>query len=358
MNTCMCGNATEAGCTRCPRCAALHALDLDVDATEAEIRRAYHLLVKVWHPDRFQTDQKLRDAAEQKLKDVNSAYEFLTSTSTERGAWRPPSRPAADPPSHEPPAAEPAPAQSGTSETTSDLKPLLTPRRRLWPIAALLLKVAAVAIVLLFARYLWIAFDVPDPTGGQLAKVYGFGKESLLDGLKEPKQRFIEAVEHDLERLGLRKPAEPPIPQPAPQIDAGQHPQKTPSAPRKVLPYITVGSTRDEVLAWQGNPTASSEDKLVYGKSELYLKNGAVTGWRIDPVSSPIRVKLWPAAAVDTTLASYTYGSSKDVVLVVQGTPTAFTEDKFEYGRSEVNFRNNRVVSWKEDPDSTPLWAR
>jgi hypothetical protein len=60
---------------------------------------------------------------------------------------------------------------------------------------------------------------------------------------------------------------------------------------------------------------------------------------------------------VDPTLASYTYGSSKDVVLTVQGTPTAFTEDKFEYGRSAVFFHNNRVVSWKEDPDSAPLWA-
>jgi hypothetical protein len=354
----MCGNATEAGSTRCPRCAALHTLDLEMDATEAEIRRAYHLLVKVWHPDRFQTDQKLKDAAEQKLKEVNSAYEFLTSTSTERGPWRPPSRPAAEAASQQPsPAAEPAPAQSTTAGTTPDLKPYLTPRLRPWLIAIRLLKVTFVAFTLLLARYIWIAFDIPDPTNGQLAKYYGYGKESLLDGMKEPKQRFIEAVEQDLERLGLRKPAQP-IPLPAPQTAAVPRPDRTPSPPRKVLPYITVGSTRDEVLAWQGTPTASSEDKLVYGKSELYFKNGAVTGWRIDPVSSPIRVKLWPAAAVDTSLVSYTYGSSKDVVLVVQGTPTAFTEDKFEYGKSEVNFRNNRVVSWKEDPDSTPLWAR
>jgi len=93
MNTCLCGDAVEAGSARCPRCAALHRLDLDFNASETEIRRSYRLLVKVWHPDRFQTDQKLKDAAEQKLKDINSAFEFLTSTSTERGPWRPPSRP-------------------------------------------------------------------------------------------------------------------------------------------------------------------------------------------------------------------------------------------------------------------------
>jgi hypothetical protein len=135
-------------------------------------------------------------------------------------------------------------------------------------------------------------------------------------------------------------------------------PDKAPAAPRKLLPYITVGSTMEEVLAQQGTPTASSEDKLVYGKSVLYFKDGAVIGWRIDPVASPMRVKLWPRSAVDPTLATYSVGSSKDVVLVVQGTPTAFTENKFEYGKSEVYFRNNRVVSWKEDPASAPLWAR
>jgi hypothetical protein len=231
-------------------------------------------------------------------------------------------------------------------------------RPRLWPIAKLLLKIAAVAFALLLGRYLWIAFDVPVPVDPEVAKVLSEGKENLLRTLDAPKQRFIEAVEHDLRRLGLKKPAPaPPIPQPAPQTTASQRPERAPSAPRKLLPYLTVGSTRDEVLAQQGTPTASSEDKLVYGKSELYLKDGAVIGWRINP-ASPIRVKLWPSSAVNPALASYTIGSSKDVVLTVQGTPTAFTEDKFEYGRSEVYFRNNRVVSWKEDPDSTPLWAR
>jgi hypothetical protein len=174
--------------------------------------------------------------------------------------------------------------------------------------------------------------------------------------------------------LGVRdsEPAPPEIPQtgqaapsashesgPAAQQRAnGQRLEKTTSAPAKILSYITVGSTRDEVVAQQGTPTASTEDKLVYGKSELYLKSGSVSGWRIDPVASPIRVKLWPSTAVDPSLSSYTVGSSKDVVLTVQGTPTAFTDDKFEYGKSEVIFRKNRVVSWKEDPESNPLWAR
>jgi hypothetical protein len=252
--------------------------------------------------------------------------------------------------------------------------PRWSPPLRIWPTIRILFKITAVAFVLLLCRYIWIAFDVPDPTSEEVARVYGYGKQSVLKGLEAPKRRFVEAVERDLQRLHPRNSAPAPpdnsqsgevataagphTVQTAPQKSYSQHQNKIPAAPRKISSYITVGSTRDEVLAQQGTPTASSENKLVYGKSELYFKDGSVIGWRIDPVSSPIRVKLWPASAIDPTPTSFTIGSSKDVVLMVQGTPTAFTEDRFEYGRSEVLFRNNRVVSWKEDPASAPLWAR
>ena len=375
MNICVCGNAVEDQGTRCPRCAALNALDLGMDATEAEIRKSYRLLVKVWHPDRFQSDQNLKEAAEAKLKDINSAFEFLTSTTDERGPWRPHSRPskdAASSPFQAPPAtAAPASSQSPAGSQSPLEMPNLAPRLRVWPAVKFSLKAVALLFALLLGRYLWIAFDAPDPTGGDVARAYDIGKQTLLRGIASPKQRFIDAIEHDLRRfVPADNAAVPPETNPAVQTppSAGQqalpqaasipHPDRTPPAPQRILPYITVGSTKDEVLAQQGAPTASTSDKLVYGKSELYLKNGSVVGWRIDPVASPIRVKLWPSTAVEPGLSSYTIGSSKDVVLTVQGTPTAFTGDKFEYGSSEVIFRNDKVVSWKEDPESTPLWAR
>jgi len=367
MNTCLCGNAILTGHMRCPNCAALYALDLEMGASEAEIRRAYRVLVKVWHPDRFQSDQTLKVAAEAKLKEINSAFEFLTSTADERGPWRPSSHTVTKD------ASSPSQAQPPTDAPTPVVTPDPAPRPRLWPTIRFALKAVAALFALLLGRYLWIAFDAPDPTSGDVARVYDKGKQTLLKSLDAPKQRFVDAVERDLRRFDLRAstPAQPatrqdsqsaptaaqPLTQITPQKTTTSHSDRASTQPTQILPYITVGSTRDEVLAQQGTPSASSDDKLVYGKSELYLKSGSVIGWRIDP-ASPIRVKLWPSSAVDPTLASYTVGSSKDVVLTVQGTPTAFTDDKFEYGKSVVLFRKNKVVSWKEDPDSTPLWAR
>jgi hypothetical protein len=137
----------------------------------------------------------------------------------------------------------------------------------------------------------------------------------------------------------------------------GPHSASGQPAPHKVYSYITVGSTRAEVLDQVGEPTASMEDKLVYGRSELYLKDGVVTGWKIDR-ANPIRVKLWSESAVDPSLTSFTVGSTRDEVLIVQGTPTAFSDGQFEYGTSKVFFQNHRVVRWESDPASIPLRAQ
>jgi hypothetical protein len=55
----------------------LHILDLPETATGENIRTAYRELVKVWHPDRFAHDPKLQHRAQEKLKQINFAYEWL-----------------------------------------------------------------------------------------------------------------------------------------------------------------------------------------------------------------------------------------------------------------------------------------
>jgi hypothetical protein len=367
--TCLCGNPVDGAGTLCPRCAALRILELGTDATEKEIKAAYHVLVKVWHPDRFQGDKALREAAEAKLKAVNSAYVLLCSKSSQAGKGR--QEPESTYAAYQGPQAttESAAAPPATGEAMPVSRPMRSSSEWVFPAFKIVFKVAGVALAILLGRYLWIAFDVPAPTSDEAESALAMGKVSVLKELEAPKQRFLEAVEQDLRRLDPRKPAPETLPQaaePAPAADlqtqpampmqtAKRQPAKVPPAPGEARSYITVGSTRDEVLEQQGTPTASSDDKLVYGRSELYLKDGSVIGWRIDPVSSPIRVKLWPAASVDPDPGYFAVGSSRDFVLVVQGTPTAFTEDKFEYGGSVVYFQNNRVVSWKNDPASIPL---
>lgn len=60
-----------------------------------ELKEAYRDLAKVWHPDRFSHDARLQQKAQEKLKEINEAYERLTSGRAER---RPRPAPAPDKP--------------------------------------------------------------------------------------------------------------------------------------------------------------------------------------------------------------------------------------------------------------------
>jgi DnaJ domain len=53
-------------------------LELDQTASLDEMKQAYKDLVMVWHPDRFGHNVRLRQKAENKLKQFNEAYEHLT----------------------------------------------------------------------------------------------------------------------------------------------------------------------------------------------------------------------------------------------------------------------------------------
>jgi curved DNA-binding protein CbpA len=54
-------------------------LEIERNASAEEIRRAYKDIVNVWHPDRFANNPRLREKAEKKLKEINTAYEALNS---------------------------------------------------------------------------------------------------------------------------------------------------------------------------------------------------------------------------------------------------------------------------------------
>jgi hypothetical protein len=346
-------------------------LELDSQATERQIKAAYRILVKVWHPDRFQGDESLRWSAEQKLKNINTAYRVLTETpsNSERRAKRarvnvvPPGEPGM------------ATSNSTTGWTPESDNPGTLARWLRWTFGTLI-KVCVLAFAILIGRYIWIAFDLPELSSGDMHRVYDAGLDNVAKELPGPQHRFLDAIEHDLRRLGLNGTAAAVATAQQSQDAAAQSddsPQaeqapngkptrkqsgKSPATPRVLHSYITVGSTRDEVIAQQGPPTTSSDDKLVYGHSELDMKDGAVVGWRIDAASNPIRVKLWPEHSVDTSQTFFTVNSTRDDVLVVQGTPTAFSKDEFDYGGSAIYFRNNRVASWKSDISSIPLRAR
>lgn len=201
MANCACGNLANGDGTMCQSCAALHELGLKAGATDTEVKTAYRLHVKAWHPDRFPGDEKSRNAAQEKLKSINSAYEFLTSPSSKRGqTYRPkhaapPAQPqdpvqknqnsAKQPPpaggrsQQSPPKAnnggqtQPPPPPYGTQrpshpQTWPSQGPVVTSRRPDWTSSQgfkTFLRYAAFICAVSFGKLIWHKFDAK-PTKG------------------------------------------------------------------------------------------------------------------------------------------------------------------------------------------------
>lgn len=60
-------------------------LGLKPGASQDEIKNAYRNLIKKYHPDKF-IDNPLQDLAEQKIREINEAYDMLTKDSSSSGS--------------------------------------------------------------------------------------------------------------------------------------------------------------------------------------------------------------------------------------------------------------------------------
>ncbi|MGD0913342.1 MAG: J domain-containing protein [Terracidiphilus sp.] len=362
-------------------------LGLQPTATDKEIRAAYHVLVKVWHPDRFQHDPTLIAQADEKLKGINSAFQYLISdagreqhrTGPASGHdsgphWSRRTKPSRDSASR---------GDSSQDEPVPDEPAAQAPAKM--PRSVRILRAIfvssvfrACALVAVIAFIGWIMFKPIDrflSSEPLTAATYADAKNGMQRGIwgikamvsgyaNETRQNFESRngpPAAAAEPAPQEEPSEPAVPRLVTSEPVVQKPLKreyttAPASVVRVLPYVTAGLSKDEVIAAQGQPTSNAENRLFYGRSELDFSGDRLVGWKIDP-ASPIRVKLWPDAPVDPDLDSFWVGSSKNEVIVVQGTPTFWSQDTFGYGGSEVYFKDGRVVSWKNDPTTVPLHA-
>jgi hypothetical protein len=75
---------------------AYELLGVKPGVSSGELKAAHRDLAKVWHPDRFGHDPRLQEKAQEKLKEINEAYELLISGKTPRRTPPPPPRAGAE----------------------------------------------------------------------------------------------------------------------------------------------------------------------------------------------------------------------------------------------------------------------
>ena len=344
MNTCLCGNTVDQEGASCERCAALHILGLDSTANYREIEKTYRVLVKVWHPDRFQTDPKLKEAADEKLKSINAAYAYLRSAPEPRGRKRS--------------------KKAAVQEVRLQAAPV--PRRRspldLALVSGILLRCVilllglAIPALILFGLDRWLSSS---PTTASFYTPY---RSRVLFSIRTDVTAAKQSFAQSLHRLlpshtasSSAQTAQAPDADPASTAGTANAPSVTVPTPHVPMPYVTVGLTAEEVTTVMGAPLAATGSSLRYKNAVFYFHKGLVSGWNVDPALIPLHVKLWPSGHSDSHLAAFTIGSSRSDVIAVQGTPTLLSENKMAYGRSEIFFEEGHVIGWNDSHGSERL---
>lgn len=305
------------------------SLEISEGCSWPQLRKAYRLAVKKWHPDHFHQDQEKKAIAEKKIKEINKAFEVLSAYYKKHGKLpssakkdyearrEPPRRPA--PSSSSAPAKEPFSEASGAASPRRDSKQS-RPRRfskRRWTVTA---------IVLIGLIYImkWL-FEDPEQELEQTYETAYVSKPSALY------QHFQE-------------------PATKPGADKDQKEKE------KTDQYFSYGSSLGEVYDVQGVPTKIENENIwYYGKSKVFFKQGVVVKWEED-ISNPLKASLNRRSKKPAS-RYFTIGSTKDDVRAIQGTPSKEMENSWVYGFSKVHFKAGLVSGWYESP-MDPLKAR
>ncbi len=295
--------------------------------TWKELQTAYRRLVQITHPDRFPPGTREKELAEERIKQVNRAFQKLSGYHQLHGELPNPMPFASEIFTHRSEPHAPSDGSAGKPDnhnaekyfepthilhTTTDF--YAQEKRKNG--ALIWIVIAAIAVFLLADE---IFTTSPDETPPVATVEPSFGSSESWN---------------------------------VADTRATQTPPASTSISGKVF---TIGSSMGEVVGAQGTPTATEKDVWHYGHSRVNFKNGVVTSWTEAP-SHPLRADPG-ATRIKPATNIFTVGSSKKDVRAAMGAPLFEYEDVWDYGTSKIYFRHDKVTRWENSP-LRPLKAR
>lgn len=303
---------------------AYRILEVAPGANEETVREARKTLAKVWHPDRHANDPELQKRAQDKLANVNAAFEVVDQAGFPAAKAKAP-EPAKPPDA--PKAAAPPPPAASPPRVEPDF---VAPRKIRWSV--ILVLAAALGIGAYFAITKLGSSSAP------VATVTPDGARAVSES-DAAIVVVVDAVTAEVSTVRREK-------------------------------TFTLGSSRDDVIAAMGQPQGTSQhntsingavttsSQLTYGESSTidFDGNDQVIGWTEG--DSPLHVRLdirdAEAAAKAKTRGTIAIGSTTDEVLAVLGPPTALSSIRWLYGTSELALEGNKVTEITQGKPKLP----
>ncbi|MBW1975356.1 MAG: DnaJ domain-containing protein [Deltaproteobacteria bacterium] len=285
-------------------------LGLKPGATVEEIKRAYRRLAKEWHPDRLgpEASESSREEARLKFAKITDAYKTVLNHARvmEQIKKHGSSFYSAESP-------------AGTESKVSSSEKVQRKASRDVKQPGAFFNTRAKVMALLFSILLLSSFIVRDV-------------------MKRSGPRYV--FKHSSPPVHVR--TESIMPQTGHKIPGKNLPSVNEFMRRRG--FFSLGSTKQQVMAVQGPPDRVYGRAWYYGLSMLFFEGDRVVGY--DNFDGRLRIRLVPRKLPQTIPSWFTLGSSKDEVLLVQGTPTRVFRSVWYYGLDKVFFKNGRVVGY------------
>ncbi|MGH9942556.1 MAG: J domain-containing protein [Pyrinomonadaceae bacterium] len=216
-------------------------LGIEPHVSEQELKAAYRDMAKVWHPDRFAHDPRFQLKAQEKLKEINEAYERLIKSGNSAPRPRPSQGPTQEP-THRP--APPPPGNSDTTTRTDVHAPEAGGQRV--DRRSVLVPSIIFAIIFCVSAVLLIPRSTPAPQAQNLSGEsvpLTRATDTALPSSPNSQNATAEAGHGDKRSADERRRAKPAPPESSAAIaaeSARQIPRPENAAPRRALPTVTI----------------------------------------------------------------------------------------------------------------------
>lgn len=202
-------------------------------ASVQELKAAHRDLAKVWHPDRFSHDPRLQQKAQEKLKEINEAFDQLKAGKTGRRS--------------------PASSQTNSTANQSSTPPNMSARRTSWKFILL----PALAFALIF----FAAFRVLNPAGKQRTQSPTTPTEQEQVTPSEEAQPFSDSsMKSSASESSRGKRADQ---QPSREARPDEAPVIAPET-KQVRPLPTVTLTIDPMSGMIATPDCPMKSRMTY----------------------------------------------------------------------------------------------